>query len=53
LSPFVRPDDLRQTIVVHAAFMGIADLINVVLFYYRLAREIAPRWAFAATLALA
>ena len=51
MSPFIRPDDLRQTIVVHAAFMGIADLINVVLFY-RLAREIAPRWAFAATLAL-
>jgi hypothetical protein len=51
MSPFVRPDDLRQTIVVHAAFMGVADLINTVLFF-RLARQIAPRWALAATLAL-
>ncbi|PYQ43408.1 MAG: hypothetical protein DMF77_09970, partial [Acidobacteria bacterium] len=51
MSPFIRPDDLRQTIVVHAVFMGVADLINAALLY-RLAREIAPRWAFAATLAL-
>jgi hypothetical protein len=51
MSPFVRPDDLRQTIAVHAAFMGIADLVNAALFH-RLAREIAPRWALAATLAL-
>ena len=51
MSPFVRPDDLRQTIAVHAAFMTIADLVSAALFY-RLAREIAPRWAFAATLAL-
>jgi hypothetical protein len=51
MSPFIRPDDLRQTIAVHAAFMTAADLINTVLFY-RLAREIAPRWALAATLAL-
>jgi len=51
MSPFIRPDDLRQTIAVHAAFMTVADLVNTVLFY-RLAREIAPRWAFAATLAL-
>jgi hypothetical protein len=51
MSPLVRPDDLRQTIVVHAAFMTVADLVNTVLFW-RLAREIAPRWAFAATLAL-
>jgi hypothetical protein len=51
MSPFVRPDDLRQTIVVHAVFMGVADLVNAALFF-RLAREVAPRWAFAATLAL-
>ena len=51
MSPFIRPDDLRQTIAVHAAFMGVADLINAALFY-RMARETAPRWAFAATLAL-
>jgi hypothetical protein len=51
MSPFVRADDLRQTIVVHAAFMAVADVINAALFY-RLAREIAPRWALAATLAL-
>ena len=51
MSPFIQPDDLRQTIVVHAAFMGVADLLNTFLFY-RLAREIVPRWAFAATLAL-
>jgi hypothetical protein len=51
MSPFIRPDDLRQTIVVHAAFMTAADLINAALFH-RLAREIAPRRAFAATLAL-
>jgi hypothetical protein len=51
MSPFVRPDDLRQTIVVHAAFMTLADLLNAAIFY-RLAREIAPRWAFWATLAL-
>ena len=51
MSPFVRPDDLRQTILVHAAFMTVADLVNAAIFY-RLAREIAPRWAFAATLAL-
>lgn len=51
MSPFVRPDDLRQTILVHAAFMTAADLLNAALFY-RLAREIAPRWAFGATLAL-
>jgi hypothetical protein len=51
MSPFVRPDDLRQTIVVHAAFMGVADLINAALLY-KLARQIAPRWAFAATLVL-
>ena len=51
MSPFIRPDDLRQTIAVHAAFMTVADLVNTVLFY-RLAREIAPRWAFAAALAL-
>jgi hypothetical protein len=25
MSPFIRPDDLRQTIVVHAAFMTVAD----------------------------
>jgi hypothetical protein len=51
MSPFVRADDLRQTIVVHAAFMAIADLLSAAIFY-RLAREIAPRWAFWATLAL-
>jgi len=51
MSPFVRPDDLRQTILVHAVFMTVADLVNTVLFY-RVAREIAPRWAFAATLLL-
>jgi hypothetical protein len=51
MSPFIRPDDLRQTISVHAVFMTAADLINAALFY-RLAREIAPRWALAATLAL-
>ncbi len=51
MSPFIRPDDLRQTIVVHAVFMGVADLINAALLY-RLAREVAPRWALAATLAL-
>jgi hypothetical protein len=51
MSPFIRPDDLRQTIVVHAAFMTAADLMNAAIFY-RLAREIAPRWAFWATLAL-
>ncbi len=51
MSPFVRPDDLRQTILVHAVFMTVADLVNTVLFF-RLAREIAPRWAFAATLLL-
>ena len=51
MSPFVRPDDLRQTIVVHAAFMTLADLLNAAIFH-RVAREIAPRWAFWATLAL-
>ncbi|HUG54852.1 MAG TPA: glycosyltransferase family 87 protein, partial [Vicinamibacteria bacterium] len=51
MSPFVRADDLRQTIAVHAAFMGVADLANAWLFY-RLAREIAPRRALAATLVL-
>jgi hypothetical protein len=51
MSPFVRPDDLRQTILVHAAFMTAADLVNAAIFY-RLAHEIAPRRAFVATLAL-
>lgn len=51
MSPFVRPDDLRQTIAVHAAFMTAADLLNAALFF-RLAREIAPRFALAATLLL-
>jgi hypothetical protein len=51
MSPFIRPDDLKQTIAVHAAFMTVADLVSAALFY-RLAREIAPRWARAATLAL-
>ena len=51
MSPLIRPDDLRQTIAVHAAFMTVADLINAALFY-RLAREIAPRQALAATLVL-
>jgi hypothetical protein len=51
MSPFVRPDDLRQTIVVHAAFMTVADLLSAAVFY-RVAREIAPRLAFAATLVL-
>jgi hypothetical protein len=37
--------------VVHAAFMTVADLVNAAIFY-RVAREIAPRWAFWATLAL-
>jgi hypothetical protein len=51
MSPFVRPDDLRQTILVHAAFMTAADLLSAAVFY-RVAREIAPRLAFWATLAL-
>jgi hypothetical protein len=51
MSPFIHPDDLRQTIVVHAAFMTIADLVNVALFF-PIARAIAPRHALAATLAL-
>jgi hypothetical protein len=51
MSPFVHPDDLRQTIVIHAAFMTAADLVNAAVFF-SLARAIAPRYAFAATLAL-
>jgi hypothetical protein len=51
MSPFVNADDLKQTIAVHAVFMGAADLLNAALFF-RLARAIAPRWAFAATLLL-
>ena len=51
MSPFVHPDDLRQTIVVHAAFMLVADLVNAALFF-PLARAIAPRHALAATLVL-
>jgi len=51
MSPFVDADDLKQTIVVHAVFMGVADLLNAAIFF-RLARALAPRWALAATLLL-
>jgi hypothetical protein len=52
MSPFVRADDLRQTVLVHGLFMLAADLVNTVLFF-RLARGIQPRLAAAATLLFA
>ncbi len=49
MSPFVEPDDLRQTVLVHGLFMLAADLLNTVLFY-RLARGVQPSLALPATL---
>jgi hypothetical protein len=51
MSPFVNADDLKQTIAVHAVFMGVADLLNAAIFF-RVARALAPRRAFLATLLL-
>lgn len=50
MGAFVQPDNLRQTVLVHGIFMGLADLFSVAVFH-RLAREAAPRFAIAATLA--
>ena len=47
---FAWPDNLRQTVLVHGIFMGLADLASVAVFH-RLAREAAPRFAVVATLA--
>ena len=52
MSPFVHPDDLRQTVLVHGLFMLAADVLNAVLFY-RLARGILPALALPATLIFA
>jgi hypothetical protein len=49
MSPFVDPEDLRQTVLVHGLFMLAADLVNTVLFY-RLAHGILPSLALPATL---
>jgi hypothetical protein len=49
LSPFVRADDLRQTVLVHGLFMLAADVLNAVLFF-RLARAVLPSFALPATL---
>src|SRR5262245_15796484 len=32
MSPFVDAEDLKQTIAVHAVFMGVADLLNAAIF---------------------
>ena len=51
MAPFVDPDDLRQTVLVHGLFMLAADLVNAVLFFHAV-RGIAPRLAVPLTLAL-
>ena len=48
MSPFVAPDDLRQTVVVHGLFMLAADLAAAALFF-SLARAASPAWAVPAT----
>ena len=52
MSPFVRADDLRQTVLVHGLFMLAADLVNAALFF-RLARSANARLAGPATLLFA
>jgi hypothetical protein len=48
LSPLVDAHDLRQTVLVHGAFMAAVDVLNAALFL-RLARSAAPGHATLAT----
>jgi len=50
LVPFVDPENLRQTVLVHGIAMGSVDLVNVTLIY-GLLRERSPGRALVLTLA--
>jgi hypothetical protein len=52
LVPFLDPDNLRRTVLVHGAAMGLVDLANVALIYPLFAGR-TRRWALAFTLGFA